>query len=104
LPAALHQDSRYYTLGTGGFSKRLAYSFSRIAITRNDSGHEAFNASEMLGAGVAAVISGLYYPGPDSTFTKDYQRWITSLAIDGGTFVLKEFWPDLNGKIFHQRN
>ena len=30
LPAALHQDSRYYTLGKGGFPKRLAYSFSQI--------------------------------------------------------------------------
>ena len=103
LPAALHQDSRYYTLGRGGFPKRLAYSFSRIAITRTDSGHEAFNASEIFGAGAAAGISGLYYPSPERTFTKTYQRWITSLAIDGGTFVFKEFWPDLNRKFFHQK-
>jgi hypothetical protein len=103
LPAALHQDSRYYTLGRGGFLKRLAYSFSRIAITRTDSGHEAFNASEIFGAGAAAGISSLYYPSPERTFTKTYQRWITSVAIDGGTFVFKEFWPDINRKFFHQK-
>ncbi|MDT7811764.1 MAG: hypothetical protein QOJ42_1680 [Acidobacteriaceae bacterium] len=103
LPAALHQDSRYYTLGKGGFPKRLAYSFSRTAITRTDSGHEAFNASEIFGAGAAAGISGLYYPSTERTFTKSYQRWITSLAIDGGTFVFKEFWPDINRKFFHQK-
>jgi hypothetical protein len=103
LPAALHQDSRYYTLGRGGFPKRLAYSFSRIAITRTDSGHEAFNASEIFGAGAAAGISSLYYPSPERTFTKTYQRWITSVAIDGGTFVFKEFWPDINRKFFHQK-
>jgi hypothetical protein len=103
LPAALHQDSRYYTLGSGGFSKRLAYSFSRVAITRIDSGHEAFNTSEIFGAGAAAGISGLYYPSSERTFTKTYQRWITSLAIDGGTFVFKEFWPDINRKFFHQK-
>ena len=103
LPAALHQDSRYYTLDRGGFPKRLAYSFSRIAITRTDSGHEAFNASEIFGAGVAAGISSLYYPSPERTFTKTYQRWITSVAIDGGTFVFKEFWPDINRKFFHQK-
>jgi hypothetical protein len=28
LPTALHQDSRYYTLGRGGFPKRLAYSLT----------------------------------------------------------------------------
>jgi hypothetical protein len=103
LPAALHQDSRYYTLGRGGFPKRLAYSFSRIAITRTDSGHETFNASEIFGAGAAAGISSLYYPSPERTFTKTYQRWITSVAIDGGTFVFKEFWPDINRKFFHQK-
>jgi hypothetical protein len=103
LPATLHQDSRYYTLGRGSFPKRLAYSFSRIAITRTDSGHEAFNASEIFGAGASAGISGLYYPSPERTFTKTYQRWITSVAIDGGTFVFKEFWPDLNRKFFHQK-
>jgi hypothetical protein len=103
LPAALHQDSRYYTLGRGGFPERLAYSFSRIAITRTDSGHETFNASEIFGAGAAAGISSLYYPSPERTFTKTYQRWITSVAIDGGTFVFKEFWPDINRKFFHQK-
>jgi hypothetical protein len=103
LPATLHQDSRYYTLGRGSFPKRLAYSFSRIAITRTDSGHEAFNASEIFGAGAAAGISSLYYPSPERTFTKTYQRWITSVAIDGGTFVFKEFWPDINRQFFHQK-
>jgi hypothetical protein len=70
LPTALHQDSRYYTLGRGSFPKRLAYSFSRVAITRTDSGHETFNASEIFGAGAAAGISGLYYPSKERTFTK----------------------------------
>jgi hypothetical protein len=104
LPATLHQDSRYYTKGHGGFPKRLAYSFSRIAITRQDSGRETFNASEIFGAGAAAGISNLYYPSQERTFTKTYQRWITNLAIDGGTFIFREFWPDINGKIFHQKD
>jgi hypothetical protein len=103
-PTVLRQDSRYYTLGHGGFPKRLAYSFSRIAITRADSGRETFNASEVFGAGTAAGISYLYYPSQERTFTKVYQRWITSLAIDGGTFVFKEFWPDINNKFFHQKD
>jgi len=104
LPATLRQDSRYYTKGHGGFPKRLAYSFSRIAITRQDSGRETFNASEIFGAGAAAGISNLYYPSQERTFTKTYQRWITNLAIDGGTFIFREFWPDINGKIFHQKD
>lgn len=103
LPTALHQDSRYYTLGRGGFAKRLAYSLSRAAITRKDSGHETFNASEIFGAGAAAGISSLYYPSQERTFTKTYQLWLTNIAIDAGSNLFKEFWPDINNRIFHQR-
>jgi hypothetical protein len=104
LPTILHQDSRYYTLGRGGLSKRLTYSFSRVVITRTDSGHETFNASEIFGAGVASGISSAYYPSQERTFTKTYQLWLTNIAIDSGTYVFKEFWPDINNKFFHQKN
>ena len=103
LPTALNQDSRYYTLGRGGFAKRLGYSLSRAAITRNDSGHETFNASEIFGAGAAAGISSLYYPSQERTFTKTYQLWLTNIAIDAGSNLFKEFWPDINNKVFHQK-
>jgi hypothetical protein len=103
LPTALHQDSRYYTLGRGGFAKRLGYSLSRAAITRNDSGHETFNSSEIFGAGAAAGISSLYYPSQERTFSKTYQLWLTNMAIDAGSNLFKEFWPDINNSVFHQR-
>ena len=104
IPAALRQDSRYYTLGKGGFPKRLYYSFSRIFITRTDGGHETFNASEIVGAGAAAGIAGLYYPSAERGFTKTYQRWVTNVSIDGATFMFKEFWPNINDKFFHQKD
>lgn len=104
LPVALRQDPRYYTLERGGFFKRVAYSFSRVAITRQDDGRETFNASEVVGAGAASAISSLYYPTVDRTWTKIGQRWATSVGLDGATFVFKEFWPDINNKIFHQKN
>lgn len=103
LPTVLHQDSRYYTLGRGGFAKRLGYSLSRAVITRKDSGQETFNASEIFGAGAAAGISSLYYPSQERTFNKIYQIWLTSLAIDAGSNLFKEFWPDINNKVFHQK-
>ena len=55
LPVALHQDSRYYTLGHGGLIKREAYAFTRVLVTRNDNTSRAPNYSEILGAGVAFV-------------------------------------------------
>jgi hypothetical protein len=104
IPSALRQDTRYYTLNKGGFVKRVTYAFTRVAITRTDEGHTAFNASEILGAGAAATLSNMYYPSAERTEVKTYQRWITSIVIDGGTFVFKEFWPDINNTFFHQKD
>ena len=104
LPAVLHQDSRYYTLGHGGVLKRGFYSFSRVAVTRKDSGGETVNVSEILGAGTASAISDLYYPSDDRDWTKTGQRWLTSVILDGATFTFKEFWPDINDHLFHQKN
>jgi hypothetical protein len=104
VPSVLHQDTRYYTLGKGNFGKRIGYAFSRVVITRADSGHRAVNYSEIVGAGAASGVSNLYYPSQERTLTKTYQRWITYLAIDGGTFVFKEVWPDINNAIFHQKD
>lgn len=104
LPTALHQDSRYYTLGHGGILKRGAYSFSRTLITRGDDGHEEPNYSEVVGAGAASGVSDLYYPGVDRTWTKTGQRWLTNVILDGATFTVKEFWPDINDHLFHQKD
>ncbi len=96
LPIALHEDSRYYTLGHGGFLKRSVYSASRVLLTRTDSGRESVNVSEILGAGGAAAISSAYYPGQYCTWTKTGQRWLTNVILDGAEFYVKEFWPDIN--------
>jgi hypothetical protein len=103
IPSVLHQDTRYYTLGSGAPAHRFLYAFTRTMITRTDEGNETINASELVGAGAAAGMANLYYPSPERTFTKTYQRWVTSVLIDGGTFVFKEFWPDLNNHFFHQQ-
>jgi hypothetical protein len=102
LPSVFHQDSRYYTLGHGGFIKRGFYAVSRTVITRTDSGKETFNVSEVLGSGVSAAISSTYYPSQYQTWTKTGQRWLTNVLLDFGTFAAKEFWPDVNRAIFHE--
>jgi hypothetical protein len=102
VPSALHQDTRFYTLGHGEFGKRVAYAASRVLITRTDAGNRAFNVSEVLGAGAFSGTANLYYPRSERTLTKTYQRWITNLCIDGGVFVFKEVWPDINNAVFHQ--
>ena len=38
FPMVLHQDPRYFQLGSGGFRRRTLYALSRIFVTRGDSG------------------------------------------------------------------
>jgi hypothetical protein len=104
IPSITHQDTRYYTLGKGKFGKRVGYAITRVFITRTDEGGKAINYSEILGAGAFSGVANLYYPSQERTLTKTYQRWITNLAIDGGVFVFKEVWPDINNAVFHQKD
>lgn len=104
LPVATHEDTRYYTLGHGGFIKRTGYAVSRAFITRTDNNHRTFNTSEVLGAGIAAAISNAYYPAQERTAGNTIDRWGTSVGIDAGTFVIREFWPDVNHWLFHGKS
>jgi len=99
FPAALHQDPRYYRLGQGGAWKRTQYSLSRLFVTHSDSATAEFNTSQVLGSGVAASISSLYYPQRDMTASLVSQRWASNLAGDGLLMVLQEFTPDFNSAI-----
>jgi hypothetical protein len=100
-PVIFHQDNRFYTLGHGGFRKRAWYAATRVLITREDNGDKMFNFSEVVGSGASAGVSTLYYPTKYRTWTKVGQKWLTSDIIDSANFVFKEFWPDINKKIFH---
>ena len=71
LPTIFHQDERYYALGKGSIWKRLGYSMSRVAITPDYNGHDSFNASELLGRGMAQGISLAYYPSQTSNRRRD---------------------------------
>jgi hypothetical protein len=106
LPSVLHEDPRYYTMGSGGIFKRSVYSVSRLVITRSDltatnNAHNTFNFSEIVGNGAAAGLSGLYYPSQERTWTKTGQKWILQIGLDGVSNLFKEFWPDVNAHVFH---
>jgi len=103
VPTLTKEDPRYYTLGTGGFFKRTGYSVSRLFITRTDSGRSRFNISEIVGAGAAAGLGNVYYPATSNLWVKTYQRWIAQVGLDGLSNVAKEFWPDINRALFHNK-
>ncbi len=101
FPVLTREDSRYYTLGRGGLLKRTGYSLSRAVVTRSDSAKSVFNISEVVGAGASAGLSSLYYPTRERSFTNTATGWGLDVGVDAITFVLKEFWPDVNDRLFH---
>jgi len=103
FPTFTREDSRYYTLGHGGFFKRTGYALSRAVITRSNSGAEVFNISEVFGAGAAAGVSNLYYPAASRSVGNTVSEWAEDVGIDAGTFWFREFWPDINHHIFHNK-
>jgi len=95
LPSMWQEDPRYYQMGTGGWTRRMGYSVSRIFVTRTDSRHTTFNFSEIIGSGIAAGLANTYHPKGDRTFANTLSVWRTMIGYDTLTLLVKEFWPDL---------
>ena len=102
LPSLLHQDPRYFELGSGGVWRRAGYAASRIVVTRGDSGAPQFNVSELGGNMLAASISNVYYPAANRTLTGTLSRWGMQLLWDTLSNEMKEFWPDIRQRLHHQ--
>ena len=84
FPTVLHQDPRYFQLGTGGAWHRAMYSVSRIFVTRSDGGELQFNYSEIVGNAVAAGISNAYRPHEQRTLGNTLRP-----RTSGPTFVAR---------------
>jgi hypothetical protein len=94
MPSLLHEDPRYFRLGTGTKLHRIGYALSRILLTRTDSGHTRFNFAEVGGNSIAAAISNAYSPDT-RTAGANAQKLLISCSTDAFSNVLKEFWPDV---------
>ena len=104
FPALLHQDPRYFQLGTGSARRRIIYSVSRIFVTRADRGAAQFNYSEIVGNAVAAGISNTYHPQSQRTLGNTLSIWGTDIMLNTVCNVAKEFWPDIRRKIHKQKH
>jgi hypothetical protein len=100
----LHQDPRYFRKGPSSrVVPRVLYSLERIVVTRQDSGRDAFNASNILGMAGGIGLSNLYYPPGSRTGTVMLSRVGTSLTGDVMGNLMSEFWPDIQKKFFHKK-
>ena len=98
MPSLLHEDPRYFRLGTGSFWRRTYYAASRIFVTRLDNGKSRFNITEIAGNIGVDAITTWYYPDSQSA-SKGLERFGMQLGNDAISNILTEFWPDIKHRL-----
>jgi hypothetical protein len=106
FPSLLHEDPRYFRLGSSGGSTwhRTRYAITRVFVVRTDKGGWTFNFSEWLGNGSSVALSNLYYPGDTRNVSDNVQKLGIAVGTDAFSQVLKEFWPDIKNKFFKKKS
>jgi hypothetical protein len=95
LSTILHQDPRYFPSHKRALISRAWYAITRVAITKNDKGDEAFNTSEFLGALFTSALQNAYYPTDDRSLGDTMNRFGGALSSDAVGNLLREFTPDM---------
>jgi hypothetical protein len=103
VPAVMHEDPRYYTLGRGGFFHRAKYALSRIVVTKMDSGGTGFNYAEIVGNGMEAGLSNLYYPPQERSLHNTAMNYLAQMEAASINNIVREFWPDIRHKMLRQK-
>jgi hypothetical protein len=91
----LRQDPRFFPESHPSFGRAIKYSAKRLVVTRTDSGHEAFNASGLMGPLAAEALSNSYLPRSEQTGARTMERYGTDLAWRFAGNFLKEYWPTI---------
>jgi hypothetical protein len=96
LPSILHEDTRYYPLGSGHkIITRALYVISRQAVTRTYGGHDTPNIAGLGGKVLTQIISRTYYPSGATSFGVLAEKFGYSVMRDVGFSSIREFYPDI---------
>jgi hypothetical protein len=96
LPSLLHEDTRYYPLGSGHpIFERALYVISRQAVAKTYSGHDTPNFAGLGGKVLGQYISTFYYPANSENFSVLATKFSYSVMRDVGFSAIREFYPDV---------
>lgn len=95
LSTILHQDPRYFPSRKRSLVSRSWYAVTRVVITRNDTGDNTFNTTELLGALCTSSLQNSYYPRRDRNFGETMNRFTGALGSDAIGNLQHEFMPDM---------
>ncbi len=96
LPSILHEDTRFYALGTGhSVAIRELYVISRQGVARTYGGRQTPNFAGLGGKVLTQVVSRYYYPPSATTFSVLATKFGYSVMRDVINSTIREFYPDI---------
>jgi hypothetical protein len=91
-----HEEFGYHPSDKEGFKPRMVYALEAVVITHKTTDHsKTVHTAELSSAFGAGFISRLWQPASTRTIGAGFSSAGLTLAIDAGTNVLHEFWPEI---------
>jgi hypothetical protein len=104
LPVLLHEDPRYFRMGSGPVGRRILHAALSTVWCRRDNGTWGPNYANVGGNIIGGAIANTYYPESDRGLGLTFGRALTVTAEGAIGAQLIEFWPDISRKYFHKRS
>ena len=95
LPAALHEDPRFFVRYDGGWKRRVGHALRQVVEIRTDTGAKKFNFPGTLGPLLAEALANTYLPDNERTAGKTFQRYGIRIGFGAANNLLKEYWPSI---------
>ena len=100
---ALGQDPRYIRCPCKNVFKRVGHAMSQAVLTYDNDGNRVFGTARVGSRYAAAMIETTWFP--DRYSWKDGFREGSQSFIGVGLFnVVREFWPDIRGKLRRKKD
>lgn len=101
LAAAMHYDPRFFPERNPGFKHAVAYSVSRVFVSRDDAGNRVVNIPGLVGPLLGEALANVYWPDRNRTAGDTFFRYGLDLATRAGGNMLREYWPVVYRKLSH---
>jgi len=89
-----HEDLHYHRLGEGSFFRRIGHAAAGTFWVRRDNGEGSTLAvGRITGAFAAGQVSRTWMPDRVATFSAGMQTFGSTLGLDVGWNLFREFWP-----------
>lgn len=99
FPALLHEDTRYFALGTGSPKKRLLHAALSVVVAHNYDQRPIFNAAGLLGKAGAQAVSTTYYPAGSEGFGVLAEKFSYSCLRQAIFAIIREYSPDAQARV-----